>query len=149
MAVLCGEHLMEKRTHTESGYRAWRTLWAHQPLTGFAHGAAGVAYALLRLGEATGDTRFLEGAEEAIAYETAVYSATARNWPDFRNVSGNRLARLATAPPASVLHDWAAYRRSIHQPFARISRTRWKQHSRLRRTMWTTFAAAIWAGGSF
>lgn len=87
MAVMCGEHLLEKRIQTETGYQAWRIPWAPRPLTGFAHGAAGIAYALLRLAQATGDGRFWEAAQEGVAYETAVYSDETRNWPDFREAT--------------------------------------------------------------
>jgi lantibiotic modifying enzyme len=55
-----------------------------RPLTGFGHGAAGLAYALLRLGEASGELSFRHAAEEAIAFETAVYADDAHNWPDYR-----------------------------------------------------------------
>ncbi len=84
-AVLCGDHLLEKRAVSDSGHRAWATSWARRPLTGFGHGAAGIAYALLRLSQATGELRFRAAAEEAIAYETSVYSIENRNWPDFRD----------------------------------------------------------------
>ncbi len=53
-------------------------------LTGFSHGAAGIAYALLRLYKLTGDNRYKEAAEEAIAYERSVFIPELNNWPDFR-----------------------------------------------------------------
>ena len=83
-AVECGDHLLKKRVSTDTGHRAWPAAWVSRPLTGFGHGVAGVSYALLRLSHATGEPRFREAAEEGIAYEAAVYSAGARNWPDFR-----------------------------------------------------------------
>lgn len=86
MALVCARHLLEKRTRVDTGHEAWRVPWASRPLTGFAHGAAGIAYALLRLTQATGDGRFVKAAQDGIAYETAVYSNNARNWPDFRDV---------------------------------------------------------------
>jgi lantibiotic modifying enzyme len=52
--------------------------------TGFSHGTAGIAYALLRLYEHTRDARFFEAAEEAIAYEDTQYSPENRNWVEFR-----------------------------------------------------------------
>ncbi len=83
-AVQCGNHLLEKRVPADTGHLAWRGRWVSRPLTGFGHGAAGIAYALLRLSRASGEPRFRQAAEESIAYETAVYSAGAGNWPDFR-----------------------------------------------------------------
>jgi lantibiotic modifying enzyme len=53
-------------------------------LTGFAHGAAGVAHALLELFAATGEARFRATAEEAFRYERHWFSAQQGNWPDLR-----------------------------------------------------------------
>jgi lantibiotic modifying enzyme len=53
-------------------------------LTGFSHGVAGVAYALLELHQVTGASKYLEGAEQAFSYERRWFSAEAANWPDFR-----------------------------------------------------------------
>src|SRR5262249_49362908 len=83
-ALACGDHLLSYRSTSATGHRAWANRHG-QFLTGFAHGAAGIAYALLRLYEATREARFLEVAEEGIAYEDSVYSSQAGNWPDFRH----------------------------------------------------------------
>ena len=82
-AVLCGEHLLHHRSERRKGPRAWKTL-GEKMLTGFSHGAAGIAYALLKLYEATGKTSFREAALEAEAYESSVFMPEVSNWPDFR-----------------------------------------------------------------
>ncbi|MEQ9367537.1 MAG: type 2 lanthipeptide synthetase LanM family protein [Coleofasciculus chthonoplastes F3-SA18-01] len=82
-AITCGHHLLSHRITGDSGYRAWATLNG-KLLTGFSHGAAGIAYALLRLYETTQSPIFLQAAEEAIGYERSVFSPEAGNWPDFR-----------------------------------------------------------------
>ncbi len=82
-AVLCGKHLLQHRTASRQGPRAWKTL-AEEILTGFSHGAAGIAYALLKLYETTGESSFREAALEAEAYETNVFLPDVSNWPDFR-----------------------------------------------------------------
>lgn len=84
-AVAAGEHLLRHRC-CEAGRSTWLTVGEH-PLTGFAHGAAGIALALQRLHHATGETRFATAANEAIAFERSVYSHAARNWPDFRSLT--------------------------------------------------------------
>lgn len=66
------------------GGRAWETIESVEPLTGFAHGAAGIGYALARLHGATGRSDFREAALDAVAYEASTYSPTAGNWPDYR-----------------------------------------------------------------
>jgi type 2 lantibiotic biosynthesis protein LanM len=82
-AITCGNHLLNSRVVSDSGYRTWATVDG-KLLTGFSHGAAGIAYALLRLYKASGETAFLEAAEEAIAYERSVFIPEQGNWPDFR-----------------------------------------------------------------
>lgn len=84
LAMAGGNHLLNNRVKSETGYRAWQTLDG-KILTGFSHGAAGIAYALLRLYETTDEVKFLEAATEAITYECSVFSPAAGNWPDLRS----------------------------------------------------------------
>ncbi|MDB9513471.1 type 2 lanthipeptide synthetase LanM family protein [Kamptonema animale CS-326] len=83
-AIAGGKHLLQYRTASDSGFRTWQTVDG-KLLTGFSHGAAGIAYALLRLYKVSNEVVFLEAAAEAIAYERSVFSPKAGNWPDFRN----------------------------------------------------------------
>jgi type 2 lantibiotic biosynthesis protein LanM len=87
LAELCGQHLLDRRCATTTGLRAWITL-DDQPLTGFAHGAAGMAYALLRLSVATADAALRAAchaaAVEAIAYENSLFDTASGQWPDLR-----------------------------------------------------------------
>ena len=86
-AIQCGERLIERAQSHEFG-TAWITsLKSTQPLTGFSHGAAGMAWALLQLAAASGEKRFERAAREAIAYERAVFDPVLQNWPDFRDMS--------------------------------------------------------------
>jgi len=112
-AVLCGEHLLQHRSESRQGLRSWKN-FGEEMLTGFSHGAAGIAYALLKLYEATGKSSFQEAALEAEAYETSVFLPEVSNWPDFRNpptegrygcrtswchgAAGIALSRLAALP---------------------------------------------------
>ncbi|WDD92622.1 type 2 lantipeptide synthetase LanM family protein [Burkholderia sp. FERM BP-3421] len=82
-AIACGDHLLARR-HARPGFPpAWRTL-GPIPLTGFSHGAAGIAYALQRLHAATARPDYRAAARDGIAYERACYDVRARNWPDYR-----------------------------------------------------------------
>ena len=68
-AIRCGEHLLRAARPFEGG-RAWRTeLWDDEPPTGFAHGASGIATALLDLALATGDERFLAAGLAGLTFE--------------------------------------------------------------------------------
>lgn len=82
-AIQCGQHLLTHRDSDIEYPKAWKTI-AQKPLTGFSHGAAGIAYALLRLYGITKDQAYLQAAEEGIAYERSVFSTAAANWPDLR-----------------------------------------------------------------
>ena len=85
-ATTCGYHLLDCRVASNSALRSWSTI-SNKLLTGFSHGAAGIAYALLRLYEATQERCFFEGAKEAIAYENSFFSPIQGNWPDLRPIT--------------------------------------------------------------
>ncbi|WNZ43923.1 type 2 lanthipeptide synthetase LanM family protein [Leptolyngbya boryana CZ1] len=84
-AIACGQHLLNESTPMAQG-RAWKTLDG-QPLAGFSHGAAGIAYALLHLAEVSGQVEFRTAAIEAIAYEQSLFIPAVGNWPDLRDFS--------------------------------------------------------------
>ncbi len=83
-AVLCGERLL-LRQQSQGRDVGWKTeIDSGQPLTGFSHGAAGIAWALLKVAAWSGEARFRESAESAIAYERSTFVAEEGNWPDYR-----------------------------------------------------------------
>ncbi|TFV74259.1 type 2 lantipeptide synthetase LanM [Blastococcus sp. CT_GayMR20] len=88
-ALDCGEHLVSAGSYNGN---------VEPPsarLTGFAHGAAGLAFALARLSAATSEHALLGGALEHLEYERARFSAEHDNWPDLR-------PRLSEAGPWPV-----------------------------------------------
>lgn len=109
-AVACGRRLVEARKPTRFGPRSWST-FDGQFTTGLSHGAAGIAYSLLRLRSITGDEELGAAAREAIEYESHVYSPETGNWADFKDsddplyvwswchgAPGIGLARVASLP---------------------------------------------------
>lgn len=62
----------------------WHAPDGGAPLTGFSHGATGIAWVLLELAAATGESAFTDPARRALAYERALFSPAAGNWPDLR-----------------------------------------------------------------
>lgn len=78
-ANACAAHLQRCRVMSKGGYLVWAN-HSDQLLTGILHGAAGYAYALLRLYAHTARPELLEMAEEAIEYETSLFSPTQQNW---------------------------------------------------------------------
>ena len=80
----CGERLLRSAKPAEHGV-GW--LCGHQAttmLTGFAHGNAGIACALLKIAELTGEMRFRNTALDALEYERSLFSPHQGNWPDLR-----------------------------------------------------------------
>jgi type 2 lantibiotic biosynthesis protein LanM len=84
LAIQCGDHLL-RHAQAQGGGIAWSVpALSAVPLTGFSHGAAGVAWALLELAAASGAERFRSAAQAALAYERGLFCPEVGNWPDFR-----------------------------------------------------------------
>ncbi|BDA73745.1 lanthionine synthetase C family protein [Calothrix sp. PCC 7716] len=66
-AVNCGHHLLNNTTQISSG---------------FSHGTAGIAYALLQLFQITQQTYFFEAAKAAISKERSLFFPDTGNWAD-------------------------------------------------------------------
>jgi lantibiotic modifying enzyme len=73
-------------------------------LTGFSHGASGIAHALLRAGELTGDERFYRAALGGIAYESTQFIAGEKNWQDLRKLSDSQTEGQGQGP--RVMTAW-------------------------------------------
>lgn len=87
-ATECGAHLIRKAQRTAHGV-GWTIAEQGRPLAGFAHGAAGFAWALLKLAALTRSERFHTTALAAIAHERSLYSPHERNWRDLRDGTMN------------------------------------------------------------
>lgn len=97
-ALACGEHLLAhvRPMARGAGWRSSSAL-ASQPLAGFAHGASGIAWALLEL-EAMidgsgGESRWRRAALDAFEYERGLYVPEQRNWRDVRELEKVQLAK--------------------------------------------------------
>lgn len=96
-----GDEICEKAKRGDQDAAAWDNEVASgfaldsPPLTGFSHGASGMAFALLLLHARTGDARYLEVARGAFTYEDALFDAAAGNWPDMRSYSQARTYQTA------------------------------------------------------
>jgi type 2 lantibiotic biosynthesis protein LanM len=106
-AVRCGERLLARAEPQPAGL-GWRNVPVFPlPLTGFSHGAAGIAWSLLQLAAATGEERFAAAACQGLAFERSLYSPERGNWIDRRG----EMARAGTAdgapapPPSDPLHE--------------------------------------------
>jgi lantibiotic modifying enzyme len=85
-AVAHGSRLLKSAVKSDTGW-SWTT--SQEPeqdnLTGYSHGVAGIICALLELGRATNDVRFVDAAKEGLKYERHHFSTDHGNWPDFRS----------------------------------------------------------------
>jgi lantibiotic modifying enzyme len=118
LALSCGKRLLDRRIAYNGGPRAWPGS-DFPPLCGFAHGASGIAYALLQLFKYTNRQEFLEAALEGFAFERKLFDASARSWLDLRfnrpheqnawchGAPGVALARLGMV---AVIGDPVVYR---------------------------------------
>ncbi len=83
-----GEHLLGLARKSDAGW-SWNTMSVsvdrrREDLTGFSHGAAGIAWSLSELFQTTKDSRFREAAMEGRRYENSHFNVRWGNWPDFR-----------------------------------------------------------------
>ena len=83
-AIQCGDHIIAHARPQNAGI-GWSTMLQETPLTGFAHGNAGIALSLLRLFAVSGEERFRQTALAAMEYERSLFSLERRNWPDLRS----------------------------------------------------------------
>lgn len=83
-AVQCGERLLARASPMDRGLAWPPRIGGSVPLAGLSHGAAGIAWPLLRLAALTGDGRFREAALGGLEYERSLYRSDKRNWPDLR-----------------------------------------------------------------
>ena len=96
-AVACGHHLVATATGYPSGCGWVRPELGPIALAGFAHGAAGIAWALDTLAAATGIDTFASRARSAIDYESTLFSQTVENWRDARDGRPSNDGREAPA----------------------------------------------------
>jgi type 2 lantibiotic biosynthesis protein LanM len=89
-AMRCGEQLLAQSRSGPEGRRSWvgQGLGA-RPLSGMSHGAAGFAYALASLAQASGRDDFADAAAECLACENTTFDAEKSNWPDLREDGGS------------------------------------------------------------
>lgn len=78
-----GDHLVANALPQTHGH-AWPFPGGPVPLTGFSHGAAGIAWALVHLGALTGYEPYCDAGRAGFKYERGHYSSTDQSWTDLR-----------------------------------------------------------------
>src|SRR5262249_14586773 len=87
------DHLLQLSIPMDAG-AAWKKPLADPALTGFAHGASGIAHALLQFAAIDPDPRYVNAAKAAIAYETSQKLPNQGNWRDLRNEQSAESANI-------------------------------------------------------
>ena len=83
-AIQCGDRLIAQAKPMKQGIGWVLKDIGTKPLSGFSHGAAGMAWALLELSALTGEKRFYQTALDAITYERSLFYPELGNWLDLR-----------------------------------------------------------------
>lgn len=83
LAVGIGDRLVALARPAEVGMR-WPGGGSPDGLGGFAHGAAGIGWALARLAATTGQARFRRRAEAAFAFQDSLHDPITGGWRDLR-----------------------------------------------------------------
>ncbi|HEY7770375.1 type 2 lanthipeptide synthetase LanM family protein [Longimicrobium sp.] len=78
-ALACARHLVHTRVESGDGACAWRTI-RRERRSGLSHGAAGIAYALMRVHHHFPGEGFGRVAREAVAFENTLYDPDAGDW---------------------------------------------------------------------
>jgi type 2 lantibiotic biosynthesis protein LanM len=82
----CARHLLARAVAAQRGI-SWPFATpghAIAHLTGFAHGAGGIGWALIALGARSGDREYVDAGRAAFAYESLHFDEDRRDWYDLR-----------------------------------------------------------------
>jgi type 2 lantibiotic biosynthesis protein LanM len=91
IASQLGDLLHERAKH-RNGHAYWSHTLSPEGMGGFAHGVTGIGWALTRLARATGSARYEQLAQEAFAFEDALFDEEEQNWCDLRMLEGSKTA---------------------------------------------------------
>ncbi len=91
MASQLGDLLHERAQH-RNGHAYWVDTLSPEGMGGFAHGVTGIGWALTRLARVTGSARHEQLAQEAFAFEDALFDEEEQNWRDLRMLEGSKTA---------------------------------------------------------
>ena len=81
----CATHLLKTARQGSPGARSWSGLEGTEPWAGFSHGAAGIAYSLMRLSTLAQNEDLETAANECLAYDALLYSESHDDWPTGMN----------------------------------------------------------------
>jgi type 2 lantibiotic biosynthesis protein LanM len=104
LTLRCGERLIDAARPRERGLGWVSPIVGPQPIGGLSHGASGIALALFRLWQESGDERFRRTALEGFEFERSLYSPEHRNWIDLRAGAAEMATDEASLYPCGWCH---------------------------------------------
>jgi lantibiotic modifying enzyme len=125
IAEKCGQFLLAKAMKSGDIY-SWMTVDTRNALTGYSHGASGIASALMELYATTKKEDYWYAAMGGFNYEKQWYSQQAQNWPDLREYDGTKPPHYGVmwchgAPGIAIAH-LKAYEMTKHEYFLQEAR---------------------------
>ena len=82
--------LLQERARSENGKACWINSEWPQGIGGFAHGVTGIGWALTQLARVTASPQSEQLAQEAFAFEDALFDEQEQNWLDLRRLEGEK-----------------------------------------------------------
>jgi lantibiotic modifying enzyme len=104
-AVRCGDFLLSRAQQGPTAW-GWPALPGQPALTGYSHGAAGVALALLELYYVTANPAYYTAAQLGFNFERELFHPQLQNWPDLRDMAAAGVAAPAAGTPPTYGDAW-------------------------------------------
>lgn len=131
--IKCADVLLDTAIKSPQ-YWSWKAISAQPALTGYSHGCAGIALALLETYTLTRDAKYLTAAVMGFNFERATYNSQVNNWPDLRvlnnsfgavqsneNIYGESWCHGAPGIALSRLRAWQLTNDPIYKQEAEIA----------------------------
>ncbi|MEM6718590.1 MAG: lanthionine synthetase LanC family protein [Bacteroidota bacterium] len=120
IAKKCGDFLLNKAYKKDDIY-SWMTVDTKNALTGYSHGASGIASALMELYAVTKQEEYWHAAIGGFNYEKKWFNQQTQNWPDLREYDGTKPPSYGVmwchgAPGIAIAH-LKAYEMTKHDYF--------------------------------
>ncbi|MEM6686530.1 MAG: lanthionine synthetase LanC family protein [Bacteroidota bacterium] len=120
IAKKCGDFLLKKAFKKDDIY-SWMTVDKRNALTGYSHGASGIASALMELYAVTKQENYWYAAMGGYNYEKQWFNQQTQNWPDLREYDGTKPPNYGVmwchgAPGIAIAH-LKAYEMTKHEYF--------------------------------
>lgn len=125
IAKKCGDFLLKKAFKKDDIY-SWMTVDTKNALTGYSHGASGIASALMELYAITKNEDYWYASIGGYNYEKQWFNQQTQNWPDLREYDGTKAPSYGVmwchgAPGIAIAH-LKAYEMTKHEYFLKEAR---------------------------